>query len=586
MWRRHWRHTRRPEPVSTKEFAPDRPISFTSEGEMPPMAVSLGTTLANKTGSWRYLRPIYEEKKPPCNHACPAGNDIRGFIALILKGKLREARDLLLETNPFPGITGRVCHHPCELECNRREFDEPLSIRALERLVGDEGYKSLQPPQRRHKERIAIVGSGPAGLSCAYFLARKGYHVRIFEAEREPGGMLRWGIPEYRLPKAILERELSLVEGLGVELQTGVRVGRDIRLEGFDSDYDAIFLAVGATKGVELDLPGLGAEAEAGGGVEGVLHGLEFLKRINFGEEVKLGERVAVIGGGNTAMDAARVALRLGAKPVVVYRRTRAEMPAIPEEVEAALEEGIEFAFLSAPVEILMADGRLKGAKFTRMELGPPDESGRRRPVPIPGSEFELELDSLILAVGEEPDLFFLPQGVELREGRVNDPILVEALKLKAPVFAGGDAATGAGTVVDAIASGRRGAEAIDRCLRGLPEPVKLEEPVLVPFERINLDYFEPRARVQGRTLTVPERIADFREVELGLTAEEGRLEAERCFSCGACNQCDNCITYCPDVAISRHGDRYEVDYDYCKGCGICAEECPRWVISLVEEGK
>lgn len=560
-----------------KEFAPDQPIAFASEREMPPMAVSLGTTLANKTGSWRYLRPVYEEKAPPCNHACPAGNDIRGFISLILKGRLAEARELLCETNPFPSITGRVCHHPCELECNRREFDEPLSIRALERLAGDEGYKALRPPRRKHKERVAAVGSGPSGLACAYFLARKGYRVVIFEAEREPGGMLRWGIPEYRLPKAVLERELALLRNLGIEFKTGVRVGRDLELEELVANYDAIFLAVGATAGVEPELPGLEAQ--------GVLHGLEFLKRVNFGEEIELGERVAVIGGGNTAMDAARVALRLGAKPVVVYRRTRAEMPAIPEEVEAALEEGVEFTFLAAPVEILASNGRMRGARFIKMELGPPDESGRRRPIPLPGSEFELALDNLILAVGERPDLSFLPEGVKLREGRVNDPVLVES-GLKAPIFAGGDAATGAGTVIEAIASGRRGAEAIDRHLRGLPEPEPEKEPVLVPFERINLDYFESRPRVQGRTLAVPERVTNFREVELGLTLEAGRAEAERCFSCGGCNQCDNCITYCPDVAISRHGDEYEVDYDYCKGCGICAQECPRWVISLIEEEK
>ena len=557
-----------------KPRAPAAPIAFASEREMPPMAVSLGTTLVNKTGSWRYLRPIYAEKKPPCNHGCPAGNDIQGFIALILKGRLAEARELLCETNPFPSITGRVCHHPCELECNRREFDEPLSIRALERLAGDEGDKmGLRPPEEKFEERIAIVGSGPAGLACAYFLARRGYRVTIFEAEREPGGMLRWGIPEYRLPKAVLDRELALLRDLGIEFRTGVMVGQDIRLEELDAD--ATFLAVGATAGVELELPGLEAA--------GILHGLEFLKRVNFGERVELGEHVAVIGGGNTAMDAARVALRLGVKPQVVYRRTRAEMPAIPEEVEAALEEGIEFLFLAAPIEILTADGRLKGARFTKMELGPPDGSGRRRPIPLPGSEFELELDNLILAVGERPDLSLLPQGVKLKEGRVNDPALVKTLK--ASIFAGGDAATGAGTVVEAIASGRRGAEAIHRFLRGLPEPEE-EEPVLVPFERINLDYFKPRPRLQGRTLAVPQRVANFSEVELGFTTEQGILEAERCFSCGVCNQCDNCITYCPDVAISRHDDEYEVDYDYCKGCGICAEECPRWVIDLIEEEK
>ncbi len=527
------------------------------------MAVSLGTSLANKTGSWRYLRPIYNPKKPPCNHACPAGNDIQGFIALILKGKFHEAWELLRQTNPFPGITGRVCHHPCELECNRREFDEPLSIRLLERLAADEGSKGFRPPRIEPRpERVAIVGSGPAGLSCAHFLALQGYRVTVFEAEPKPGGMLRLGIPEYRLPREVLDREISLVEALGVEIRTGVRIESLEELE----DFDAIFLATGLTKSRELEIPGIATE--------GVLHGLEFLKKVNLGEPVELGQRVAVIGGGNTAMDAARVALRLGAKPMVIYRRTRAEMPAIAEEIEAAEEEGIELRFLAAPVELLSTNGKLKGVKLVRMELGEPDESGRRKPIPVEGSEFELEVDNLILAIGEAPDLSFLPQGLRLREGRVEGKI-----------FAGGDVATGAGTVVDAIASGRRAAEAIHRYLQGLPEPEPREE-VVVPFERINTDYFEHQPRVRSRTLPVPERVGNFKEVELGFTPQEGILEAKRCFSCGVCNQCDNCITFCPDVAISRHGDEYEVNYDYCKGCGICAQECPRWVIDLVEEGK
>lgn len=552
--------------MSIKEQTkPDEPVVFTSEGEMPLTAVSVATSLANKTGSWRYLRPIYDPKKPPCNHACPAGNDIQGFIALITKERFREAWELLRETNPFPAITGRVCHHPCELECNRRQFDEPLSIRLLERLAADEGYKEgFQIPLIEPRpERVAIVGSGPAGLSCARFLALKGYRVTVFEAEREPGGMLRLGIPEYRLPREVLDREISLVERLGVEIKTGVRVGEDVGLPELN-DYDAVFLATGLSKSRELEIPGIEAE--------GVLHGLEFLKRVNLGEPVELGKRVAIIGGGNTAMDASRVALRLGKEPVVIYRRTRAEMPAIPDEIEAAEEEGIEFVFLAAPVEVIAIDGRMNGIRLVRMELGEPDESGRRRPIPVEGSEFEMEFDNLILAIGEEADLSFLPQGTALSEGRVDGKI-----------FAGGDVATGAGTVVEAIASGHRAAETIHRYLQGLPEP-PVQEPVVVPFERINTDYFDHRPRVHGPVLAVPERIRNFDEVERGFSREEGILEAQRCFSCGTCDQCDNCITYCPDVAISRQGDEYEVNYDYCKGCGICAEECPRWVIDLVEE--
>lgn len=560
-----------------EEIGADEPVEIAREGEMPPMALSVATSLANKTGSWRYLRPIYEAKNPPCNHACPTGNDIQGFIALIAAGKFTEAWELLRETNPFPAICGRVCHHPCELECNRRGFDEPLGIRLLERLTADElPLTNLRPPEVAQRgERIAVIGSGPAGLSCAYFLAGKGYGVTVFEAEREPGGMLRWGIPEYRLPREVLDREISLIEKMGVEIQTGIRIGRDIHLK--DLDFDALFLAVGATKGRELEVPGIESE--------GVLHGLEFLKKINFAEPVLLGERVAVIGGGNTAIDAARVALRLGAKPVVIYRRTRAEMPAIPEEVEAAAEEGIEFLLLAAPVEILTTNGKIRGAKFIKMELGEPDASGRRSPVPVPGSEFELKLDNLILAIGEQPDLSLLPEGVKLgADGWINDPALVD-MGVQAPLFAGGDAATGAGTVIEAIASGRCGAEAIARRLEGLPTPEK-EEPVLVPFERINPAYFERDQRVPGAVLPVAERIKGLAEVERGYGREQGIAEAKRCFSCGVCDQCDNCITYCPDVAISRRGDEYEVDYDYCKGCGICAEECPRWVISLIEEEK
>ncbi len=539
-------------------------IIFKSEAEMPPMVVSLGVVSFNKTGTWRYLRPIYEEKTPPCNDACPAGNNVQGFIDLLGKGQPLDAWKLIKETNPFPGVCGRVCPHPCEQSCNRREFDEAISIHSLERLVADYAFneetRELHLPRR---EQIAIIGSGPAGLSCAYFLGRGGYRVTVFEALPAVGGMLRVGIPEYRLPRDILDKEIADIEALGISFRTNTRIGDIEELK----DYDAVFIATGAHRSQKLNIPG----------EDVVISGIEFLRNVNLGDAPQIGETVVTIGGGNTAIDAARSALRLGAKSTLVYRRTREEMPAIEDEIEAACEEGIDIVYLAAPTKVTTQVDRVTEVEFIKMRLGKLDETGRKRPIPIEGSEFTIRADAVIAAIGEEADLPFLPKG-QLSEAGLN----LNGLQ----VFGGGDALTGAGRVVDAIASGRRAADSINHYLRGrevmwlsLVKPEKL-----VSFEDLNTAYFSRQVADKMPKLSVAERVSNFSEINLGISVEVGVKEAKRCFSCGACRQCDNCLIFCPEVAVSSKNGSYEIDYEYCKGCGICIEECPCNFISSVEE--
>lgn len=574
-----------------------RVIVFRSAAEMPPMPASVATTLYNKTGSWRYIRPVYRERTPPCNEACPAGEDIVAYLGLVADGRFAEAWEVLRRENPLPGVCGRVCPHPCETQCNRERLGGAIAIHYVERFLSDWAAEhglvpSPQTPTR--KERIAVVGSGPAGLSCAYHLARKGYPVTIFEAESLPGGLLRTGIPTYRLPREVLDREIAAIEALGVEIRTGMRLGGNLSWDDL-APYAAVFLALGQTLSRKLDIPGEEAQ--------GVLHGLSFLRRLNLGERMELGRRVAVVGGGNTAMDAARAARRLGSEVTVLYRRSRAEMPAIAEEVQEAEEEGILFHFLTAPVEVLTQDGRVRGLRCIRMRLGEPDASGRRRPEPIPGSEFTLEVDTVIPALGQEADLSALPEDIRQERGAI--VIAPTGATTRPGVYAGGDVATGFGTVTAAIGSGKRAAIAIDLALRGevLPEFPTLSRnmrvaprpvsPEVVAFEELNLAYLHPIPRPADRLRPVQERLGDFGEVNPGLDLETVVAEGQRCFSCGTCNRCDNCLIFCPDVSIRRRGDwteaypvypYFEVDYDYCKGCGICASECPRRAITMEEE--
>ena len=568
-------------------------IIFKSEAEMPTMAASLASTLYNKTGSWRYMRPLYVDKTPPCNDACPAGEDIVGYLDLIRQGRYREGWELIMQENPFPGVCGRVCPHPCESQCNRTELGGAIAIHVQERFLADWAHErglkvipSVSPDPSTPS--VAVVGSGPAGLSCAYQLARKGYPVTVFEAQDKPGGMVRL-IPECRLPHQVLDYEIAAIESLGVKIRTGVQLGRDLWLDDLQ-DYQAIFLAVGQSLSRNL---GMSDEDAAG-----VLHGIELLRRLDQGDKPGLGSRVAVIGGGNTAIDAARSACRLGAEVSILYRRSRHEMPAIEEEIEEALEEGVQIEYLVAPVEVLVKEGKVSGLKCTKMELGEPDESGRRRPIPVPGSEYTIEADTVVPALGQVADLSFLRKDIRAERERIviDDSGATTCL----PIFAGGDVATGYGTVTHAVGSGKRAALAIDRLLRGetlegfppldrnvhaVPRDV---DPTVVGFEDLNLVYFEEVPRPRQARAPAEERVKDFDEVNRGFDEEVAVAEAARCFSCGTCNQCDNCLIFCPDVAVLRDGDErpYVFDYDYCKGCGICVVECPRRAISFEEEIK
>jgi 2-oxoacid:acceptor oxidoreductase delta subunit (pyruvate/2-ketoisovalerate family) len=583
-------------------------IPFNHESEMPSIPVSLGDMAWNKTGTWRTQKPFYEDKTSPCNAACPAGNDIVSFILKMVQGDFEGAWDIIREENPFPGICGRVCFHPCEQKCNRGSFDEPVAIHALERFVAD--FASHLPSQKVHllkkernsrkkREKIAIIGAGPSGMSCAYHLARLHYDVTVFESLPFAGGVLRTGIPSYRLPREVLDRELSAIEALGVKVKTGLPIGVERSMEDLKG-YGAIFIATGANKSRQLHLPGERSR--------NVSRGLEFLKAINLGEEVEIGRRVAIIGGGNTAIDVARSLIRLGKAPLILYRRSREEMPAFEEEVAEALEEGIEFRFLVNPIRIRDEKG-IKRLECLRMKLAEKDETGRRRPVPVADSQFFLETEQVIFAAGEEVDVSFLHRGIKKREGIV---LTHTGGRTSADgIFAGGDFASRERTVAHAIGSGKRAAIAMD-CYLKKEDPERVIQSLLVgygpsisifpyfhpgersrsshvvTFDDLNLDYFEKAKRVEEAKYLLPERTKGFFEVTSSLTERTASEEAGRCFNCGTCNECETCYTFCPDASILKgiKSLSHQVDYDFCKGCGICFVECPRKAISLKEEEK
>ena len=566
---------------------------------IPPMALSLEGTRATRTGTWRYLTPIYQNKAAPCNEGCPAGEDIEAAMILSGQEDYLGAWEKITRENPLPRVCGRVCFHPCEKACNRREFDEPASINALERFVGDRAFqtgKAYAPVQPKKKEKAAVIGSGPAGLSCAYHLASLGYRVTLFEAEAELGGMLRYGIPAYRLPREVLDQEIRNILSLGVEARPRTRLGVDLKWKDLIKGFDAVFISAGAWKSLPLGIPGEKAA--------GVMSGLEFLRKVNSGEPVDLGARVAVVGGGNTAMDAARSVLRLEAKPLILYRRTKEEMPAWEEEISEAEEEAIEFLFLSSPVRIVVADGKVSGIECVKNILGPPGKDGRREPRPVAGSNFTLPVDSILSCIGETPDFSFLPESLKKTAGAV---FVNETGETSLPrVFAGGDIVDQPRTVSHAIGAGKKAAMAMDASFRGKDvaealSPARWGEkgslsmarylgggadgtaPEVVRFSDLNPAYFQRRRRKSKEKLPAAERASDFREINAGLSAAEALEEAKRCFNCGVCNLCDNCFLFCPDMAIAARPDKqgYEINLEYCKGCCICVEECPRGAISV-----
>ena len=545
-------------------------------GDAPPFCLSLQSTLSNKTGSWRYVRPVYsEDKLSPCTHQCPISQKIPAWLGLVADEKFEEAFKLLRDDNPMPGICGRVCHHPCESVCNRKDYDETVSINLMERFLGDFGAsgdisKKQQIPEQNKK--VAIVGSGPAGLSCAYHLARKGYQAKVFEALSELGGMLRV-IPPYRLPPKVLNREISWIEELGVEFQTNTKIDKELLSKEL-LEFDAVFIGTGAPTEEKLAIPGED--------LEGVLSGLEFLRLANAKKKVRIGKKVMVVGGGNTAIDVGRSLWRMGFKPTILYRRTREQMPAIPEEVEEALKEGVRIDYLVSPIRMIGKDGKLKKIECVRNKLVTSDGGGRPKPVPIKGSNFFLEADTVILALGAHPDTGFVKDELKVKEHYIT--VDEWGWTRSGGIYAGGDVTAGVGTVSGAIGTGKRAALAIDRFLRNGGSLESSNGKQIVEFKDLNLDYFSHSKRAKRPQLSIKSRSRGAVEVNKGVASVTAVREANRCFSCGLCNQCGICLMVCPDVAIYGKDESFMIDYDYCKGCGICAVECPRSVITIEDE--
>lgn len=537
-------------------------------------------------------RPRQIEKLAPCIANCPCGNDIRGWISEIAKRGKSESSDdealsrawrRLVETNPFPSAMGRVCPHPCEANCNRADKDGAVSINAAERFIGDWAIErklslSKVDGEGPKKESIGVVGAGPAGLSFAYQMARRGYDVTVYEKSSKPGGMLYWGVPFYRQPAAVLDAEIKRILDLGVVLKLDTEVGNDISLDALESTHHAIFVAIGAHKGRVLAVPG-----EDG---SGVWTGVDYLRLINGDEKVDPGGAVAVVGGGDTAIDAARAARRAGAKVTVVYRRTREEMPAIESEIEAALKEGIKIEYLAAPIEVKRESGKVKSLVVRRMALGEPDNSGRRRPIPIEGSDWELPVDSIVAAISQEPDWSRLERLVPQR-------LRLEADffgKVKDRVWIGGDAIE-IGLAAKAIGRGRIAALAVHAELRGLDPLPKSDPRPMVAKNRIkaNIEDVYPSKPRSERSATPVERwlAQPDEEIDLGITAEQFEEEMSRCLSCGLCFGCERCWMFCTPGCFAKvenpgPGRYYTIKMETCDGCRKCGDECPCGFIDML----
>jgi len=562
---------------------------FHSLNELPDSQITRGTTLWNPTGTWRSVKPIHLSRLSPCMLGCPAGNPIETFIRQVEEGDVDGALASIREENPFPSICGRVCFHPCEQRCNRGFMDSPVEIHSLERWIGDKGrwdpgILKISP----NGKSVGVVGSGPSGLAAAYHLRRMGYSVTVFEKDREPGGLLRYGIPAYRLPKNILNREIKILREMDISILTQKTLRqKDLTSHGFD----AILFAVGAQRSRD---PGLRNQDG-----EGVWQALAFLKDVAVGKLSRIKGKVVIVGGGNAAVDSARSALRLGGDVTVVYRRAEEEMPAFAEEVLNARKEGVAFIFQAAPQTISRNnEGNVTEIVFVQTREGKLDASGRHKVIVNSEKSFTVQANTVILATGEDPSN--LPWPVELKED-------ITPCGTDHPhIFVSGDVLGRQRTVAYAIGWGKRAAVSIDGYLqkkkvdfsrieishgagisvRAYWEGLSLPEGDAVAFEEINNFYFPETTSPKSKTLPLPERKTSFREVVGGWTRNQVAKEASRCFHCGNCVMCDNCMIFCPDIAITRtdDGTGYEVDLDHCKGCGICARECPRGAIVMVEE--
>ena len=539
-----------------------------------PFAITLevGSSRANKTGSWRTERAVYMDRLPPCNHACPAGEEIRDWLYEAEEGGegYERAWRKIMEDNPFPAIMGRVCYHPCETSCNRGQLDESVGINSVERFLGDEAIRqgwTVEVDAEPTGKRVLIVGAGPSGLSAAYHLVRRGHAVTIREAGPMAGGMMRFGIPNYRLARDVLDAEVARILELGVELELDSKV-TDLTAAMADGSFDAAFLAVGAQIGKRAYIPA--------GSAAHVIDAVSMLHDLEEGERPLLGRRVAVYGGGNTAMDAARTAKRLGAsEAVVVYRRNRDRMPAHESEVAEAEEEGVLIRWLTTIKQV--DDGKLT---VERMEL---DDDGFPQPT---GEIDELEADSLVLALGQDTDLSLLDAvpGLEVSDGVV--AVGPDMMTGCPGVFAGGDMVPAERSVTVGVGHGKRAASNIDAWLRGARIAPPPEQPI-AEFETLNTWYYADAPRTHRARLEAVRRQSTFDEVVQGFDESSALYEARRCMSCGSCFSCDNCYGVCPDNAVIKlgnPGELYEIDLDYCKGCGLCVAECPSGAIQMVPE--
>jgi len=537
-------------------------------------------SVASGGGEISPLRPRFAPKAPPCASACPNGSEIRELMVTIAQAKdygltreqaFERVWNRIVERNPFPAVTGRICPHPCETACNRSAKDGPVAFNAIERMIGDFGIANKLKLSRLavqpHAEKVAVIGAGPAGLSCAYQLVRRGYPVTVFEALSEPGGMLRYGIPGFRLPREVLDAEIGRILDLGVELKCNCAVGKEISLEQLRQEFAAVFAGVGAHKGIKLDVPGEDAPT--------VLSGIGFLKSVHGGEQVDVGSKVVVVGAGGTACDVARLSRRLEAEVTMVGL----EMTATKSEAEGAQEEGVRIDYPAVPLEIVRRNGRASGVRCVRIKPGPAGSDGSSHAVPIAGSEFDLDASSVIVAVRQQPDF----RGLEiLSNGNGNGWIKTDDWGRTAVdgIFAGGDAA-GLGTATVAIAKGRLAAEGIDARFQG--RTLEKQPPLpAVTIEKLKLDWYPAAPRHEGQKVSVAERELST-EVERGLTEDEVLEEAKRCMSCGMCFDCETCWMYCSNNCFVRlpKGEHSKIKLEVCNGCKKCAEACPSGYIEM-----
>ncbi len=542
-----------------------------------PTTWTTGTTEVFKTGTWRAALPQHIHAPSPCHAACPVNGDIAEWIGRARARDFRGAWEILTRHNPFPAIAGRICHHPCEAACNRTGFDASLAICRLERYVGDralaEGW-AFAPAAVQRTERVAVVGGGPSGLSAAFQLRRRGYAVTLLESRPQLGGLMRYGIPSYRLARAVLDGEIARIVALGIDVRCGETFATPEDFEGLRDAFDAVYLAIGARR--QKRLPRLDYAQPF------VVDGAEYLARANTGAPPALGKRVVVIGGGSAAIDVARSARRSGHDVTILALESMAQMPAQHDEIAEALEEGIR---LIAGAMLTEADAHGAGVslKCVRVHFDPGTQRGQFTVTPVADSEFSIEADAILPSIGQEPDLTPVDAALAV-DGTLLQVDRHQATSIER-VYAGGDVASLARFVTEAIGMGKRAAAAIDRAL-GASAPSCPTIEASVPLAAINTFYYPAQARAVEQRLPAGARLVSDAEVQLGFDLDQVLAEASRCFSCGTCIHCDNCVTYCPDLAVKRHDGGYVVLTDYCKGCGICVRECPTGSMKMLEEAR